>query len=267
MQENVRHKMCSHKSQRSDRRLFNVSPSLKKQEFTLYFLFYDTRLHLEAITTRIIRVCSVTPRGAEASVILPGGSRTLALSSAVMFELQLHLFLLLYIQSIWTHPASDFEDRLLSQAQAYNFNPLLPTKRAQICLEVSEYSDLSLRGKNCCAVGFAASLSAKWRLMAVRPGLLSLIKISWRLLDVYDVESSFSAVLIEARILGFGGEFKATAAGFVFSRWTSFLLYDLPEQTPGPGKLLALLQAQRESTRSPLSPWETFYLEITLKQQ
>lgn len=57
------------------------------------------------------------------------------------------------------------------------------------------------------------------------PGLLSLIKISWRLLDVYDAESCFSAVLIAVRFLRFGEEFKATAA--VAAHWVCFLMLDI----------------------------------------
>lgn len=55
------HKVCSHKSQSNDRWLFKVSPSLKKQEFMLYFLFYDTCLHLGVITITIITVYGVRP--------------------------------------------------------------------------------------------------------------------------------------------------------------------------------------------------------------
>lgn len=84
-----------------------------------YFLFYNTRLHLEIIPITIIRVYGVMPRGTGGSIILPVRSGPLALLSAVMFELQLHLFLFLYNQSTKICPITDLEERLLSQTHTY----------------------------------------------------------------------------------------------------------------------------------------------------
>lgn len=91
-------------------------------------VFSDTRLHLEIITITIIPVYSVVPRGTEGSIILTARARTLALLSAVMFELQLHLFLFLYNQSIKIHPIIDQEERLLSQTHTSRVSPSVAYK-------------------------------------------------------------------------------------------------------------------------------------------
>lgn len=193
------------------------------------FLSKNSRLHLEIITTTIITVSSVVPRG------------TPALSPLLYYQLQClscsSTFSCFCITSQSKFTQSQTSRNSCCHRNTY-FHPLLPSKRARICFVVLECSDSSTRGKDCCAVGLAASISVKWPLMAVRSGLLSLIKISWRFFEVYDVGSCFSAVFIAVSILAFGGKFEATAAGagIVFSCWTSFLFYHLAEQTPGPEK-------------------------------
>lgn len=121
--------------------------------------------------------------------------------------------------------------------------------------EVSEYSALSPCGKNRCAVGFAASISAKWPLMAVHRALLALLKISCRLLDVYDVESCFSAAVM--------ADEAPAAAGWVRSHVGHHF-----SSIPRLNRLQALeagrtCRRPTEKSRSPLSPRKLLFGDYT----
>lgn len=130
-----------------------------------------------------------------------------------MFELQLHLFLLLYNQSIKIRPIADLEERPLSQTHTCTLSSSIADKGGTNWLRgVRSFGCVSMwEGPPRCRLRCLrlCKMASNGRPPWFVPPHKNFMTTR---LDVYDVESCFSAVLIAARILGFGGDLKASAA-------------------------------------------------------